>query len=77
MNLRNYFPLNTSIRPRELSTLILCVVVYLIISAVANLAASVLGWLPLLGTAADIIAWLISAYCLAGIAFGVYDYFKQ
>lgn len=77
MNLRSYFPLNANVRRQELSSLILCVVVYLIISAVAGLAASLLGWLPIVGWVVDIVAWLIGVYCLVGMILAIVDYFKH
>ena len=77
MNLRSYFPLNANVRRQELSSLILCVVVYLIISAVAGLAASLLGWLPIVGWVVDIVAWLIGVYCLVGIVLAILDFVKH
>ena len=59
------------------STLILCIVVYLIISAVAGLAASLLGWIPVVGWVVDVVAWLIGVYCLAGIVLAILDYLKH
>jgi len=77
MNFRSYFPLNANVRRQELSSLILCVVVYLIISAVAGLAASLLGWLPIIGWVVDIVAWLIGVYCLVGIVLAIIDFVKH
>ena len=77
MNFRSYFPLNANVRRQELSSLILCVVVYLIISAVAGLAASLLGWLPIIGWVVDIVAWLIGVYCLVGIVLAILDFVKH
>ena len=77
MNFRSYFPLNANVRRQELSSLILCVVVYLIISAVAGLAASLLGWLPIIGWVVDIVAWLIGVYCLVGIVLAILEFVKH
>lgn len=77
MNVRSYFPLNANVRRQELSTLILCIVIYLIISAVAGLAASLLGWIPVVGWVVDVVAWLIGVYCLAGIVLAILDYLKH
>lgn len=76
MKLREFFPLNANIRKQEISTLILCIVVYLIISGVAGLAGSVLGWLPVLGWIVDILVWIIGVYCLGCIVLAILDYFK-
>lgn len=71
-----YFPLNANVRPRELGTLLLCIVIYLVISGVVGLASGLLHWIPVLGWVIGILRWLVGVYCLAGIILAVLRYFK-
>lgn len=72
----SYFPLNHRVQPREFGSLLLCVIVYLVISGVAGLASGLLRWIPVLGWVVGILSWLIGVYCLIGIILAILRYFK-
>lgn len=76
MNFRSFFPLSVRVRPRDYGTLLLSVIVYLVISAVAGLVAKVIGWIPILGWVVNILCWLIGVYCLIGIILSVIACFQ-
>ena len=77
MNFRSFFPLNGRVRSRDIGSLIVCVILYLVISGVAGLIEWVIGWVPVLGWVVSILAWLIGVYCLVGIILAVIDCFKD
>ena len=76
MNFRSFFPLSVRVCPRDYGTLLLSVIVYLVISAVAGLVAKVIGWIPILGCVVNILCWLIGVYCLIGIILSVIACFQ-
>lgn len=77
MNFRSYFPLNSRVRPGEGASLLIAIVIYLGISAVAGLVSALLGWFPILGWVLRIVCWLIGVYCLAGIILSIVDFAKR
>ena len=77
MDLRTWFPINYRVRRRDLSSLLICIVLYLILSAVASLASRILGGLPLVGWLVSLVCWLVGLYCLVGMVLAGVEYFRH
>ncbi len=66
--LKKYFPF--SFGAADVKTLVIKVVIYLVVSAVAGF---VLGLIPFVG---GIVAWIIGLYCTVGWILAILDYLK-
>lgn len=71
------FPLSASVRPGDVKSLIIALVIYLVACTVMGILQSVLGWIPLAGVLIRIVCWLLGIYCVAGMAVSVLQFLQS
>jgi len=74
MNLKNIFPYSAQVK--DISTLIITLIVYAVITIIAGILLALLGKLWLIGWAFDLVAWLIRIYCGIGAIVAILVFFK-
>ncbi len=76
MQLQDFFPLNRRIIPKNLTSLLLTIVLYLIISSAFGVVLFLLGWLPIVGWLLQLIGAALDLYCLVGMILAIVQYRK-
>lgn len=72
-----YFPLSASVRPGDVGSLILSMVIYVVACAVLGILQAVLGWIPIVGVLLDIVCSLLGLYCVGGMILSVLKFFQH
>lgn len=73
--LNQLFPLTRSAR-KDVTSLVIAIAVYVVVSAAVSLVVGFLTWIPVVGLVLSLIRWLVGLYCAAGIVLAVLAYFK-
>ena len=74
MNLKNIFPFSAQVK--DVSTLIITLIVYAVITIIAGILLGLLGNLWLIGWAFDVVGWLINIYCGVGAIVAILVFIK-
>ncbi|MEA5027022.1 hypothetical protein SDC9_81736 [bioreactor metagenome] len=74
MNLRNIFPYSAQVK--DISNLIIALVVYAIVAVLANVLLGLLGNLWFVGWLFSLLGWLINVYCGLGAVVAILIFFK-
>lgn len=69
-----FFPLNAGVTHRDLKSLLMPLVIYLVACAVLNVLRVILGWIPLVGWLLELVFSLLGIYCVAGIILSIIKY---
>ena len=72
-----YFPLSASVRPGDVGSLILSMVIYVVACAVLGILQAVLGWIPLVGVLLKMVFGLMGLYCVGGMILSVLKFFQH
>lgn len=72
--IKPFFPYSFGVK--DLTDLVVKIIVYLVVGAVAGVAIAILGHLPLIGWIIKAFGGLIDLYVFLGIVLAVLDYFK-
>ncbi len=73
--LKKLFPLSFKFA-NDVANLIIGILIYIVIGAVAPIVLGILGFLPIIGWILSIITGLLGIYCLAGIVIEVLVFLK-
>ena len=65
-----------ALKTKDVKSLVITIIVYIVINFILGLVLGLLAAIPLLGFVFNIVSWLVSIYCLAGIVLAVLNYFK-
>ncbi len=71
-NLKKYFPVGA--KEKDVKSLAVAIVVYVVLSAIAGAIAGILGFIPVIGWLLGIAGTLVGIYCLAGIILAILEY---
>ena len=72
-----YFPLSASVRPVDVGSLLLCMVIYVVACAVLGVLQTVLGWIPIVGVLLKLVFSIGGLYCVAGMVLSVLKFFQH
>ena len=72
--IKPYFP--NAFKANSVKALVIALVIYAVITAVANIVTGLLGWIPVVGWLLGILAWLINIYCVAGVILSLLVFLK-
>ena len=75
--LYRYFPLNDSVHPGDLKSVVISVLIYLAACAVMGILQAILGWIPIVGGLIRLVLSVLGLYCAAGIILSVLKYFQS
>ena len=67
--LKKLFPL--SFKEGDVKSLIITIVIYIVVAAVAGLVLGLLGRIPLIGWIFRLVGWLIDVYCTVGVVLAI------
>ncbi len=73
--LKKVFPLSFSL-VKDVASLIIGIIIYVVVGAVAPIVLGILGFIPIIGWILSIVTALLGIYCLAGIVILCLVYFK-
>lgn len=73
--LKKFFPLSFKFA-KDVANLIIGIIIYLVIGAVAPAILGILGFLPVIGWILGIVSSLVGIYCLAGIVIQILVFAK-
>ena len=73
--LKKFFPLSFKFA-KDVANLIIGIIIYLVIGAVAPAILGILGFLPIIGWILGIVSSLVGIYCLAGIVIQILVFAK-
>ena len=73
-NLKLFFPF--SFKTKDTTELIVAIVIYIVIGAIAGLVLGFLTWIPVLGYVFTLIGSILGIYTFVGIVLAVLNYFN-
>ena len=73
--LKKFFPLSFKFA-KDVANLIIGIIIYLVIGAIAPAILGILGFLPVIGWILGIVSSLVGIYCLAGIVIQILVFAK-
>ncbi len=73
--LKKIFPLSFKFA-KDVANLIIGIIIYVVIGAIAPIVLGILGFLPIIGWILGIVSSLVGIYCLAGIIIQVLVFCK-
>ena len=73
--LKRFFPLSFKFA-KDVANLIIGIIIYVVIGAVAPAILGILGFLPIIGWILGIVSSLVGIYCLAGIVIQILVFAK-
>ncbi len=71
-----FFPLNKNVKRKNISSLIIAVLLYIVLAVVVGVLQKLLGAIPVVNSVMDIIGWLVWAYCVIGIILAIIKFVK-
>lgn len=74
--MNSFFPINDAVKPRDIVTLIIAILIYLVISSVASFAIGFVSWIPVIGWAFRVVSGIIGLYCFIGIIAAIGKYLR-
>lgn len=74
--MNTFFPINEAVKPKNIVTLIIAIVLYIVISGIAGTIVDFLGWIPIVGWAISIAGGIVGLYCLIGIIAAIGKYIR-
>ena len=69
--LKKFFPFSFKVRVKNWTDLIISLLIYIVIGAVAGVVLGFLGGIPVLGLVFNLIGWVLSLYTTAGMVLSV------
>lgn len=76
MQMSDFFPLNQRVFPKNLLSLLLTIVIYLVVPSIFGILLFFLSWIPLIGWLLQLIGAALDLYCLVGIVLAIMKYLK-
>ena len=77
MNIHQFFPVHSNLKPGDLPSLIIPLLIYLVAAVVVNLiVGTLLGAIPLIGLIFRVVNGLFGLYCCLGIILSLLLYFN-
>lgn len=73
--LKKFFPLSFKFT-KDVANLIIGIIIYVVIGAIAPAILGILGFLPIIGWILGIVSSLVGIYCLAGIVIQILVFAK-
>lgn len=73
--LKKFFPLSFKFA-KDVANLIIGIIIYVVIGAIAPAILGILGFLPIIGWILGIVSSLVGIYCLAGIVIQILVFAK-
>ena len=78
--LKKYFPFSAKVKEKDVTALVVSIIIYVVASAVVGLVlgfvGSALSFIPLVKWLFDTIGWLFGLYCTVGIVISVLNFFN-
>ena len=75
--LNTYFPLSFTVRPGDVKSLAVALVIYVLAGAIASILNVVPGWIPLVGIPIQVVRTLLWIYAILGSLLAVALFFRE
>ena len=74
--MNSFFPINDAVKPKDIVTLVIAILIYLVISGVAGFVVDCVRWIPIVGWAIGVSGGIIGLYCFIGIIAAIGKYLR-
>lgn len=74
--MNSFFPINEAVKPKNIVTLIIAIVLYIVISGISGTVVSMVSWIPIVGWAFSVAGGIIGLYCFIGIIAAIGRYLR-
>ncbi|MFA5342074.1 MAG: hypothetical protein WC332_09875 [Clostridia bacterium] len=71
-----FFPLNKNVKRKNISSLIIAILLYIVLSVVVGVLQKLLGAIPVVNWVMGIIGYLVWAYSVIGVILAVIKFLK-
>ncbi len=72
-----FFPVGETIKSKDVKSLVIALIIYIVAAAAVSVVASLTGWIPFVGRIIRIIEWILDLYCGVGIIFAIIKYVRM
>jgi hypothetical protein len=74
--LKLVFPFSFKVKEKNVTDLVVTLIIYVVLAVVGGLLLGLLSWLPILGVIFIILGSLLDLYALIGIALAILNFFN-
>lgn len=74
--MNSFFPINEAVKPKNIVTLIIAIVLYIVISGISGTIVNFVGWIPIVGWAVSVAGGIVGLYCFIGIIAAIGKYLR-
>ncbi|MDD2261368.1 MAG: hypothetical protein PHY13_01690 [Clostridia bacterium] len=71
-----FFPLNKNVKKKNISSLIIAILLYVVVSIVMGVLQKLLGPIPVLGWVMGLLGWLVWVYSVIGVILAIVKFLK-
>ncbi len=71
-----FFPLNKNVKKKNISSLIIAILLYVVLSIVVGLLQKLLGAIPVVNWVMGIVGYLVWLYSVVGVILAIVKYIK-
>ena len=69
--IKPFFPFSFNVKAKDVTSLVVSVIVYIVAMLASGLVNLLLGWIPVLGFLLGVIGWVLGIYCVIGLVLAV------
>ncbi|HNZ41445.1 MAG TPA: hypothetical protein PKJ65_06120 [Clostridia bacterium] len=70
------FPLNKNVKKKKLSTLVIAILLYVVLSVIVGLIQWLLRGIPVVNTVMNIVGYLVWLYSVVGVILAIFKFVK-